>query len=226
MINLPKSTAVNRSVPKEKFYSKTGVNTKLRQLFTDEIEKITWANKIAPDTLNITAKDYAELQVFEIALKGTSLSPTVLKHIDTFIPYPILFILKQSGASKAVISFKEPTAKSVDKMKVDSYYETSWQKDLTLEIKGRSVDEIYKHFLFQIEPHLQHDKQANTRTTIEQNKERVVLQKQIEALNKQISTEPSIGKRQELARERHELEHKKNVTIEPKNISLTEAGDK
>ena len=85
-MDLPASTVVNRLVPKEKFYSKTSVSGKLRQQFTDEIEKIRWANKIAPSTLNITSKEYAELQVFEIVLKQSEISASVLKHIDSFIP--------------------------------------------------------------------------------------------------------------------------------------------
>lgn len=205
-MDLPASTVVNRLVPKEKFYSKTSVSGKLRQQFTDEIEKIRWANKIAPSTLNITSKEYAELQVFEIVLKRSEISASVLKHIDTFIPYPILFVLKQLHATKAVISYKEAGIKNENRMKIDSYYETPWQQELNLELKGRSVDEIYKNFLFQIAPKLKETAQTDTRSAIETNKEREKIQKQIELINKRIASEPSPAKRQELARERHTLE--------------------
>ena len=205
-MDLPSSTVVNRFVPKEKFYSKTTINAKLRQLFTDEIEKITWKNKISPDTLNITAGDYAELQLCEIALKSAEVSPAVLKHIDTFIPYPILFIVKKPGAFKAAISFKESTAKNNDIMKVDSYFETGWQQDLSLELKGRSVDEIYKHYLYQIAPQLQRVSSTSAKVAIETNKEREKVQKQIDATNRQIANEPSLAKKQELARQRHAFE--------------------
>lgn len=208
MIDLPKSTKVGRFIPKEKFYSKTGISNKLRQLFTDEVEKITWVNKIAPDTLNITSKDYAEIQIFEIVLKRSNLDTSILKHIDTFIPYPILFILKHSNSQKAIISYKEPTAKNHNHMKVDSYYETSWQPDLKLEIKGRSVDEIYKHFIFQIAPNLGETKQVDIKLAIEDNKESQAIKKQIEAINRQILKEPSIAKKQELARNRYSIEQK------------------
>ena len=205
-MDLPRSTVVNRFVPKEKFYTKTTITTKLKQLFTDEIEKITWKNKISPDTLNITAGDYAELQVFEIALKGAEVSSAVLKHIDTFIPYPILFIVKKPGSINAAVSYKESTAKSKDIMKVDSHFETSWRQDLSLELKGRSVDEIYKHYLYQIAPQLQHTSNTSAKVAVETNKEREKLQKQIDAINRQIANEPSIAKKQELARQRHTLE--------------------
>lgn len=206
MIDLPTSTYVGRFIPKEKFYSKTGMPNKLRQLFTDEIEKITWVNKIAPDTLNITSKDYAELQIFEMSLKGPDLDISILKHIDTFIPYPILFILNYSNSQKAVISYKEPLVKNQNQMKVDSYYETSWQPELKLEIKGRSVDEIYKHFIFQIAPSLNETKQVDIKLAIEDNKEARSIKKQIESINSQISREPSVAKKQELAHKRRLLE--------------------
>ena len=40
----------------------------------------------------------------------------VLKHIDTYIPYPILFIIRKSGSSKAAISYKETTARNQVRM--------------------------------------------------------------------------------------------------------------
>lgn len=207
-MDLPRSTVVNRFVPKEKFYAKTSVNTKLRQLFTEEVEKIRWSNKISPDTLNITSGEYAELQVFEITLKGAELSTAVLKHIDTFIPYPILFILNKENALKASISFKESNSKSEHQMKVDTYFDSGWKQSLDFEIKGRSVDEIYRNFLFQIAPSLKKTNQKNTKAAIETNKEKQAIERQINAINKKMSSEPSIPKKQELARKRHALEQK------------------
>jgi len=205
-VDLPNSTNFNRFVPKEKFYSKTSINSKIRQSFTNEIERITWINKISPKTLNITSGEYGELQVFEISLKTEDISNALLKHIDTFIPYPILFILKKPGAVKAAISFKEPNMKNENLMKVDSYYDTGWKQSLQLELKGRSVDEIYKNYLYQIAPGLKAVGQANTKAAIEISKEHQAITKKIEGLRRMMANEPSIAKRQELARERYQLE--------------------
>lgn len=210
MIDLPASTRVNRFLPKEKFYSKTTMSSKLRQQFTDEIDKITWTNKISPDTLNITSGDNAELQVFEVILKGSEISTSVLRHIDTHIPYPILFIIKKHGAIKAVLSFKESTARSEDRMKVDSYFDSGWQKELTLELKGRSVAEIYKNYMYQIKPELRDTKRASTKEVVEVNKAKQSIQSQIDKLNIQIRNELSTAKKQELARQRFQLEQQRN----------------
>ena len=183
-VNLPSSTKVNRFIPKEKFYTKTGVSSQLRQRFTDEIEKIRWINKISPDTLNISSGEYGELQVFEITLKSSEISTSLLKHIDTFIPYPILYVLKRSNAQKAVISFKEQGIKNENQMKVDTYFETQWLEESELELKGRSVDEIYKNFLFQIAPQLSQLNQNDTKSAVQSNKEKEKIQKQIDLINK------------------------------------------
>jgi hypothetical protein len=205
-MELPTSTVVNRFIPKEKFYTRTSVSSQLRQRFTDEIEKIRWTNKISPDTLNISSGEYSELQVFEITLKSSEISKNLLKHIDTFIPYPILYVLKKSNLQKAVISFKERGIKNENQMKVDTYFETQWLEELELQLKGRSVDEVYKNFLFQIAPKLSDLSQSDTKKAVQTNKEKEKIQKQIDMLNKKLASEPSIAKKQELARVRYKLE--------------------
>lgn len=205
-MNLPTSTVVNRFVPKEKFYTKTVVSNKLRELFTEEVEKIVWVHKISPATLNITAGEYEELQIFEIALKKDELSLQILKHIDTFIPYPILFVLKKAGLFKIVISYKEPVSAKSSLMKIATYFGTVWQNESDLQLKGRSVDEIYKNYLRQIAPQLDITSKPDVKTAIEDNQAREKIIKQIDALNRTILHEPSIAKQQELARQRYSLE--------------------
>jgi hypothetical protein len=210
MIDLPKSTMVGKFIAKEKFYAKAAISAKLRQLFIAEVERITWLNKIAPATLNITSKDYLEIQVIEILLKSNKLSDDVLKQIDASIPYPILFILSFGGAQMAAISYKEPLANKLNQMKIESYFKTSRQPELTLTIKGLSVDEIYKNLLLQIEPKLKETLHANIKSIVTIHKNNLTIQKQLEALNKKIRNEPSISKKQELARQRAQLKQQEN----------------
>lgn len=205
-MNLPASTVVNRLIPKEKFYSKTEVSNKVKQLFVSEIEKIVWANKIAPSTLNISSGKLLELQVFELTLKSHDISESVLKHVDKHIPYPILFIIKRNSSIKAVIAYKEQNLRNEHNMKVDSYFSTNWSTEMNLELKGTSVDSIYRNYLYQIAPQLQSSDNSSARQAVESHKANLKVQKQIEQINKQMRSEPSIAKKQELARIRHGLE--------------------
>ena len=207
---MPASTVVNRFVPKEKFYSKTDVSPKVRQLFISEIEKITWSNKIAPSTLNISPGKLLELQVFEVLLKSHDISESVLRHIDKHIPYPILFIIKRDPSVKAVISFKEQNQRVENNMKVDTYFSTNWSTDIDLQLKGNSVDSIYQNYLYQIAPQLKNEKNPTAKQAVESHKVTLKVQKQIDQINKQMKSEPSIAKKQELARQRHQLEQDLN----------------
>ena len=209
-MDLPASTVVNRFVPKEKFYSKADISPKVRQLFISEIEKITWTNKIAPSTLNISSGKLLELQVFEVLLKSHDISESVLKHIDKHIPYPILFIVRRGSSVKAVISFKEQNQRVENNMKVDTYFSTNWITDINLQLKGNSVDSIYQNYLYQIAPQLKSDKISTAKQAVESHKVNQKVQKQIDQINKQMKSEPSIAKKQELARRRHQLEQDLN----------------
>jgi hypothetical protein len=154
-MNLPTTTIVNKFIAKEKFYSKLDLNTKQKQLFIDTIEKITWQNKLSSETLNVSGGKYLELHVFEIVLKESDIDLEILKIIDSAIPYPILFILKDGDNQKAAISYKPPAkSKSTDLI----YFTTRWQRQVELYLEGLSIDAIYKNFLNQIAPELGIDK--------------------------------------------------------------------
>ncbi len=205
-MDLPASTVVNRFIPKEKFYTKTDVSGKTKQLFVSEVEKITWTNKLAPSTLNISPGKLLELQIFEITLKTNDISESVLKHIDKFIPYPILFIATRNNSRKAVIAYKEQNLRNEHNMKVDSYFSSAWMPEIQLELIGNSVDSVYRNYLYQIAPQLKNADSPSAKQAVEAHKVNLKVQKQIDQIVKQMRSEPSIAKRQELARQRHELQ--------------------
>ena len=93
----PNSTVVNRNLPKNKIYEQARVDTKLKELFVNEVDQILWAHKLSSTTLNIEGdKNIAEIQVFSIQLKGETLNNDVLQAIDKAIHHPIIFEVKTS----------------------------------------------------------------------------------------------------------------------------------
>ena len=204
IVNLPDSALTNVSIPKEKFYKVGAVDYSLRQLFVDEIEKVTLRAVIAPRTMNISGGTYDELDVIEISLKGRELSKKVLETIDSIIPRPILFsIVRPNGETKYAISYKEPSYKDAQKSKIIQYYETSWGVP-ALTLVGKSVKGIYVGFLQQIDPTF--DPTKPIAEAVQDTRRREKIEKQIESINKKITAEPSVAKKQELARERYILE--------------------
>lgn len=91
-------------------------------------------------------------------------------------------------------------------MKVDTYFSTNWGTEVNLQLKGNTVDSIYQNYLYQIAPQLKNEKNPTAKQAVESHKFNLKVQKQINQINKQMKTEPSIAKKQELARQRYHLE--------------------
>lgn len=210
MITFPEHAKVGRIVAKENFYGKTDTATK--NLFQSEISRIIWEYKLAPNTINLPAKKWQEIEVFRIILKNGEIPEKVLKTIDSVIPYPILFLIEKGSIKKAVICYKEQNQKDENTAKVDTYFSTEWNdpKLDNIKIDGLDIDSVFNNFVRQIAG----DKLKFTRPTeipktikedIEALKKHEKIQKQIDVLTRKINAEPSLGKKQELAEERYKL---------------------
>jgi hypothetical protein len=89
----PERARIGRAVPKSKFYEHAKVTSKLRAAFVDEVERITWAYKLSPETLAIPgAPEVEEIQVFHLEAKPErEVSETVLIAVDKAIHTPVIF---------------------------------------------------------------------------------------------------------------------------------------
>lgn len=209
VIDCPESAKANINIPKDKFYQASDIASKIKRLFINEIEKITLQVVIAPRTMNITNKTYDELDIIEIRLKGSDLNQRVLETIDSVIPRPVLFeLINKSGAIKYAISYKEPNSKNTNKNKIIQYYKTKWGIE-QLKISGNSVGRIYTNFIKQIDPCFDTSKPIDL--AVCDTKEIAKIRSDIDKINKQIKSEPSIAKKQELAHKRHILEQSNSL---------------
>jgi hypothetical protein len=212
VIDCPESAKTNITIPKDKFYQVGDVNHKVKRLFVDEVERITLRAVIAPRTINITGnKTYDELDVIEIKLKERDISTKTLEVIDSVIPRPVLFVVVRSnGEIKYVISYKELNQRTSNNSKVIHYYETPWGVS-PLKISGNSVRGIYINFIKQIEPNFNLSKPITE--AVQDTKNAAKLKANIERINMQIANEPSVAKKQELARLRYTLEQKLGQSV-------------
>ena len=110
MLNLPASAAFERRIPKQKFYANLTVTPELRRCFTEQIESITWADKLAPQTMNLAAGQWVqEIEVFRIRLAGDTLDGKVTELMDKQIPYHILFVLtRPDGMLRLLMNYGAP----------------------------------------------------------------------------------------------------------------------
>ena len=214
MLGLPKSTEFNRRIPKQKFYENLTISSALKRIFVEQIRVIWWRNKIAPATMNLAAGEaVTEIEVFEVCLSAPQLDETVLRQIDKEIPYHILFLLEYEGKYQAWTAYKEAAGSGTNAFKVGSYYHTDWMEEAALPLKldGLNTDRVYENFVRQIAGETLTSGAGETlKESVERDKRRQELQKQITALQVKVRRERQLNKQvqlnTELKRLKKELE--------------------
>lgn len=159
----PKQAEFGRTLPKNKVYEHSGANTRLKDLFVEQVEQIVWRYKLAPETINLAAKpSVPEIQVFAIQLKTLDLHRDVLRCIDGAVQFPIIFELtKGQGANaqtQVVAAYKRPGATEAASWVCSEYFESGWmlatagRSPLPLALDLGSLYEFLLHRLIAITP--------------------------------------------------------------------------
>lgn len=197
MLDLPRTTAVDRRVPKQTLYRHLTLNPAQRRLFTDQIGVVWWRNKIAPATANLApGRTVTELEVFELELPAPALDEAALRLIDKAIPYPILYLLRSGGQAQACIGCR-PAGGAAQAV----YYRTPWMPAgaLTLTMQGLDTDAVYENFVRQVAGGVLDAPQPEPLTqTVARDQKRRKLQKQIAALERKIQNEKQFNRQVEL----------------------------
>lgn len=152
MLGLPFATEYNKRIPKQKFYENLSVTPALKRIFTEQIQSVIWANKIAPSTMNISAgKEVTEIEVVRIMLNSDSLDESALRQMDRQIPYHILFVLEYNEKVQIWIGYKEQSSGD-NAFKVNKYYHTEWldEHSASVKIDGFDMDKVYENLVRQI----------------------------------------------------------------------------
>lgn len=185
---LPSQAYVHRSIPKNTFFGKTAISTKLKKEFTDQIQKITWEYKIAQDTIGTSGTPAVEeIQIFEIQLKEKLIPKNVLKVIDKTIPYPILYVFTYDGHTAYGITLKGDGSQR--------YYFSEWDKEQVFSFSGATLERIYQDIIttfINISP-----SGKDFATIVETDKRIEVLEKEISALKNKIKNEKQFNRKVE-----------------------------
>ena len=201
MLGLPKSTEFNRRIPKQKFYENLTVSPALKRIFVEQIRVIWWRNKLAATTMNLAAGEtVTEIEVFEVCLSAPQLDEAVLRQIDKEIPYHILFLLEYEGKYQAWTAYKEAAGSGANAFRVGTYYHTDWMEEsaLPLKLDGLSTDKVYENFVRQIAGDTLSQTGETLRESVERDKRRQELQKQIAALQVKIRREKQFNRQVEM----------------------------
>ena len=218
MLGLPKTTEFNKRIPKQKFYENLSVTPAVKKAFTEQIKIIYWRNKLAATTLNLApGEQVTEIEVFEVKLNSPDLDENVLRLIDREIPYHILFLLEYDEKYQAAVGYKEAAGSGKAAFKVDRYYRTDWlaEEELPLYLEGLTIDSVYENFIRQIAgDSLSGGEDTTLKESVEQQKQREQIEKQIAALEAKIKAEKQPKKKFELVQKLRSLQAQCNINEE------------
>jgi len=127
----PAKALYGKKITKEKIYQYASPTAAVKQKFIQQIDKIVWQYKLAPETINLPAtKKLAEIQVFDVWLKdgvsASELDETLLKVIDKAISMPLYYRLYAGDNLKFCMAYKRPSEADSDKWVVETYFSTPW----------------------------------------------------------------------------------------------------
>lgn len=156
LVAYPKQAAFGRVLPKSKIYEHAGANTRLKDLFVEQVEQIVWAFKLAPETIHLPERPgVPEIQVFSIQLKTPELHLDVLRCIDGAIPFPILFELSFEEKTQIIAAYKRPNEADSDRRVLSDYFMTEWlptSSKRTVMPLALHLGGLYEQLLYRLIP--------------------------------------------------------------------------
>lgn len=201
MLGLPERTLYNRKIPKNKFYEKLAANSRIKELFVEQIDSIVWKHKLSRETTNLEPTEAVqEVQVFEIHLRQRELNQELLEKIDRAVPYPILHLLRYGDEAKLMIAYKERHTANENRSVVQAYYQSDWQplNQFTLNIlQGLTLEAVYENLVRHLMPSGE-EAQTDLQAAVERQQARKRLERECERLEAKIRSEVQFDKKVEM----------------------------
>ncbi|HGP3421453.1 DUF4391 domain-containing protein [Acinetobacter baumannii] len=222
LYKFPQQAKVDRLIPKNKFYEQGKANTKLEQLFVDQLENIRWAYKLASSTIHLQdQEDLKEIQIFRVKSRVEDLDVSILSFIDKLILTPIIFEVVYQDKVKVVATYKRLNQADKTKTVIGQYYASEWLEDhdrVELPIYLKLAD-LYEHFIAQILPIASSEDSGNDDESVsielklQKAQQLESLQKQLDKLKSKLRTEKQFNRKVELNKHIHALESDLNKLV-------------
>ena len=140
MLGLPKSTELNKQLPKKAIYAKFNMNRVAKEKFDDDIKKLVIVNEISPLTTAIAnGEEISSFFVMHVSLKSESFDEKNITLISKLINQNILFVLEYEGKAKIALYYTK-------------LMQTDWTKveELTIQLKGLNLDSVWQNIVVQV----------------------------------------------------------------------------
>lgn len=222
LYKFPPQAKVDRLIPKNKFYEQGKANTKLEQLFVDQVENIRWAYKLSSSTIHLQdQEDLKEIQIFRVKSRVEDLDVSILSFIDKLILTPIVFEVIYQDKVKVIATYKRLNQADKTKAVIGQYYASDWldgDNRIELPIYLKLAD-LYEHFISQLLPVHSNEDQENDGESLsiedklQKAQQLESLQKQLDKLKSKLRTEKQFNRKVELNKQIHALESDLNKLV-------------
>jgi len=157
LYRFPKASEYGRMIPKSRFFEHSFSNSRLKKLFTHEVERIQWSYKLSPETVNLPAADGVyEIQIISIIQRETELNTDILRAVDRTIPSKIIFINEFENKIRYSAAYKRKSEADKSRQVISDYIHTDWIEPGKIEAKDLPVAlnllGLYERLLFSIIP--------------------------------------------------------------------------
>lgn len=141
MLGLPKSTEINKTLPKKVIYEKFKISTADKKVFDEQISRLVIAGEISPKTVNISAgNDVSAVYIIHAILKTRDCDKRNITLLSKLIDQRMLFILQYNEyarlatyrAGRVLVSEYKPV--------------NAW----SLKLRGIELDLIWEDIICQI----------------------------------------------------------------------------
>jgi len=201
----PSAARFGRVVPKTKFYEHARVSPAARDRFVTEIQRITWAYKLADATIHLRGTAAVpEIQIFEIDAKGDEITDATLATIDKAVQSPIIFELRRTVDDATQTSMAAAYKRLGGKTpQLAGYVRTEWRPADIGRVplpQALALPGLYAALLVPLLPVAPLAGEPLAATT-ERVERKAKLEREIAALDRRLRNEPQLNRKVELRRQ-------------------------
>lgn len=194
MLGLPKTTELNKQLPKNAIYAKFKMNTAEKARIDADISRINIVNEVSSSKINVVdGEQVKSFFVLQVILKKKNFEEKNIITLSKLIPQNMLLILEYENEAKLVTYHTK-------------LMQTDWKRkeDISIELKGLNMDFIWENILVQIGG-ITVEKGNTLDEQIAVDEQRMKIQKEIDRLTKQAKAEKQPKKKFELAQQINKL---------------------
>lgn len=140
MLNLPKSTELNKMLPKKAIYAKFQMRPTAKAKFDADISRINIVGEISSNTTGIAqGQTVSSIFVLQVILKQKNFQQNTIAQISKLIDQNMLLILEHEGQQKLAIYHTK-------------LIQTDWvpADACTIELKGLDLDSVWENLITQV----------------------------------------------------------------------------